>query len=130
MTTPFWCLIVVTFLPILIAFSGAYFKTQQLGTIDNNNPRAQSAQLTGAGGRAVAAQSNAWEALAIFTVAVGVAHMAGADPGSSATAAVAFVVFRVLHAGFYIADLAPLRSVSFLGGLASSVWLFTLAAGA
>lgn len=130
MTTPFWCLLIATLIPILIAFSGSYFKTKQFGSVDNNNPRAQSAELTGAGARAVAAQSNAWEALAIFTAAVVVAHLAGADPDSSATAAMLFVGCRVLHAIFYIADLAPLRSASFLGAIGSAVWLFTLAGAA
>ena len=66
MTVPFWCLFVAALLPILIAFTGGYFKTQQFDSVDNNNPRAQSVQLTGTGARAVAAQSNAWEALAVF----------------------------------------------------------------
>jgi len=130
MTTPFWCLLIAAFLPIVLAGIGGYFKSQQFDTLDNNNPRVQSAQLVGAGARAVAAQQNAWEALAIFTAAVAVAHMAGADPGTSAMAAMLFIVSRVLHGGFYIADLAPLRSVSFLVAFGSCIWLFTLAARA
>jgi uncharacterized MAPEG superfamily protein len=130
MTTPFWCLLIAAFMPIVLAGMGGYFKSQQFDSVDNSNPRNQTAQLEGAGARAAAAQSNAWEALAIFTASVAVAHMAGADPGSSATASVLFVGSRILHAGFYIADVAPLRSLSFLVGLGSCIWLFTLAAGA
>jgi uncharacterized MAPEG superfamily protein len=130
MTTPFWCLLIAVFIPFVLAMTGGYFKSQQFDAVDNNNPRAQSAQLEGAGARAVAAQQNAWEALAMFTPAVAVAHMAGADPSSSTTAALLFVAARVLHAGFYIADLAPLRSVSFLVASGSCIWLFVLAARA
>ncbi len=130
MTTPFWCLLVAVLLPIVLAGVGGYFKSQQFDAVDNNNPRAQSTQLTGAGARAVAAQNNAWEALAVFTAAVFVAHSAGADPGSSATAAMLFVGARILHAGFYISDLAPARSLSFLVGLGSCLWLFGMAARA
>lgn len=130
MTTPFWCLLVVVFIPFVLAGISGYFKSQQFGSVDNNNPRAQSAQLEGAGARAVAAQHNAWEALAVFTASVAVAHMAGADAGWSATAAMLFVVSRILHAGFYIADIAPLRSLSFMVGTLSCIWLFTLAARA
>ncbi len=130
MTTPFWCLLITVLIPLVLAGIGGYFKSQQFDSVDNNNPRAQSALLEGAGARAVAAQQNAWEAVGIFTACVAVAHMAGADPGSSATAAMLFVVARVLHAGFYIADLAPLRSTSFLVAIGSCVWLVTLASSA
>ena len=128
MTIPFWCLLIAAFLPIVLAGIGGYFKSQQFDTLDNNNPRVQSAQLVGAGARAVAAQQNAWEALAIFTAAVAIAHMAGVDPATSATPAMLFIASRVLHGGFYIADLAPLRSVSFLVALGSCIWLFSQAA--
>ena len=55
MTVPFWCLFAAALIPILLAFAGGYFKAQQFGSVDNNNPRAQSAQLTGTGARALAA---------------------------------------------------------------------------
>ncbi len=127
MTTPFWCLLIAVLIPFVLAGIGGYFKSQQFDSLDNNNPRVQSALLEGAGARAVAAQQNAWEALAVFTAAVAVAHLAGADAGSSATAAMLFIAARVLHGGFYIGDLAPLRSLSFLVALGSCIWLFTLA---
>lgn len=130
MTTPFWCLLVAVLIPYVLAFTAAYFKSRQFGSVDNNNPRTQGAALTGVGARAWAAQANAWEALAVFTAAVGVAHLAGADPGRSATAAVLFVSARILHAFFYLADLATPRSLSFLVAFGSCLWLFWLAASA
>lgn len=128
MTVPFWCLLIAAVLPILLSWVSGYYRNKQLGTVDNKNPRDQCAQLTGAGARAVAAQSNAWEALAVFTAAVMVAHSLGADPGKSATAAMVFVAARVLHGVFYIANKDALRSVCFLVGFGCSLWLFLMAA--
>ena len=128
MTTAFWCLLAVILIPYVLAGLGAYFRTRQLGTLDNKNPRAQTAQLQGAGARAVAAQQNAWEALPVFATSVFVAHLAGADAGSSATAALVFVAARSLHSVFYIANLDVLRSLSFLVGVLCCFWLFVQAA--
>lgn len=130
MTTPFWCLLAAIFLPYVWAGVSVGYKQKQFGSVDNHHPRAQSAALEGAGARANAAQSNAWEALPMFLGAVMVAHFAEADPGASATAALLFVAARALHGVFYVMDLAPLRSLSFMVGAGSCVWLFVLAAKA
>ena len=55
-----------------------------------------------------------------------VAHVLGAEPGMSATLAMAFVAFRVAHAVCYLADWATLRSLSFIGALVCVLWLFFL----
>ena len=128
MTTPLWCLLIVMLMPIALAGVGGYFRTKQLGTLDNEDPREQIKSLTGAGSRAYAAQQNAWEALALFTAAVLTAHVLGADPERSAQLAVAFVAFRALHAVCYIGGWATLRSLMFMGGLVSLIWLFVLGA--
>jgi uncharacterized MAPEG superfamily protein len=130
MTTPLWCLVATAFLPYALSILGGYFRQRQFGRVDNKNPRAQEAALEGVGARVQAAQENAWEALPFFAVAVFVAHLAGADPGPSATASLLFLATRVLHPVFYVADLDLLRSGTFLVGLASCVWLVALAAGA
>ena len=127
MTVPFTCLLIVVLLPYGLSTLAGYFKVKQFGTLDNKNPRNQGAQLEGIGARAWAAQANAWEAVPVFTAAVLVAHVSGADPDRSATAAIAFVSLRVLHAAFYLANLDVLRSVVFLGASASAIWLFVLA---
>ena len=130
MTTPLWCLVIVALLPYPLAFTAGYFKTKQFGKIDNHLPRVQGAQLTGAGARVWAAQANAWEALAVFTVAVFAAQVAGADPARSATAAKLFVAARVAHAVCYLADWANARSLTFFVAIGSCIWLFVLAAHA
>ena len=124
MTTPFWCLLIVVFIPLGLAAISGYFKSQQFGSADNNNPRAQSAQLTGTGARAVAAQSNAWEALAVFAPAVIVNHLGGGDPGTATIMSLVWIGARIVHAGAYLADVAPLRSLAFLVATGCSITLF------
>ena len=128
MTIPFWCVLVAIFLPYVLTGVGAYHKGKQFGEIDTHHPRAQSAALEGAGARAYAAQQNAWEALAVFGLAVVVAHLAGADPQNSALASVLFIGARVGHAVCYLADLATLRSLMFAVATGCCIWLFGLAA--
>ncbi len=127
MTVPFVCLLIVVLLPYSLAPLGGYFKVKQFGTLDNKYPRIQGAQLEGIGARAWAAQANAWEAVPVFASAVLVAHLSGADPDRSATAAILFVALRVVHAAFYLANLDVLRSITFLGAMGSAIWLFVLA---
>ena len=104
--------------------------SQSFGAIDNHDPRGQADRLSGAGARAYAAQQNAWEAVATFTVVVVIAHLAGADPDTSATASIGFVAARLLHAVFYLTDVHVMRSLSFMAGLGCAIWLVVLAAGA
>ena len=128
MTTPFWCVLIAVMIPYVLAGISGYFKTQQFGSIDNRHPRVQAAALVGAGARAYAAQQNAWEALPVFGLAVVVAHLSGADPGLSSLASALFIGARILHAVFYIADQASLRSLAFVLGFGCCLWLIGLAA--
>ena len=130
MTIPFWCVVMVAFLPYVLAGIGLYFRITQLGGWDNDNPRAQYAQLEGTGWRVWAAQLNAWEALALFTAVVVIAHLAGADPDESAVAAIVFVITRIIHPLRYAANLSTLRSLTVVTGLMSCVYLVYLAANA
>ena len=127
MTTPFWCLIAAAILPYVIAGTGARLRIQQLGGLDNEHPRVQALKLRDSAARAYAAQQNAWEALALITAAVMVAHFAGADAEASAIAAIVFVIARVLHWGFYVSNVVPLRTLSFLTGAVCCLTLFGLA---
>ena len=121
---------VAALIPFPLAWVGAYYRVKQFGSLDNKHPRIQGAALEGAGARAWAAQQNAWEALPVFASAVFVAHLAGADPQSSANAALLFLAARFLHPVAYIANVDVARSLIFLVGIGSCVWLFVLAARA
>jgi uncharacterized MAPEG superfamily protein len=129
-TTPLWCLVIVAFLPYPLAFLGGYFKTRQFGRADNKQPRQQSALLEGAGARAVAAQSNAWEALGIFTAVQAVLHFANPEAARSSTAAnlaLVYLATRLLHPVLYLANIDLARSGVFVVGMVCLVWLVVLA---
>jgi uncharacterized MAPEG superfamily protein len=127
MTIPFWCILAVLLMPIILSFVGAYYRGKAFGKADNKNPRAQVAQLEGAGARTYAAQENAWEAALLFTAAVLTSNLAGLSAEAATPWALAFVVFRVLHAIFYIKDIDMARSGMFLGGFACVIALFVKA---
>ena len=124
MTTVLACLLIAVLTPYVLAGIGGYHKGKQFGKADNNNPRAQAAQLTGVGARAVAAQQNAWEALAVFTASLAAAFFAGVEPASLATPALLFVAARIAHATCYLNDLASPRSGSFLVATLACLWIF------
>lgn len=123
-----WCLVVITFLPFLLAMIGAYFRKRQFGAIDNKLPRLQQMQMTGPAARAMGAQQNAWEALMMFAPIVMIVQIAGVDPVKAGLTAIVFVVLRLLHPIFYIADLDALRSLVFALGMACLIRLVVLAA--
>jgi uncharacterized MAPEG superfamily protein len=70
MNTVIGSLLILCILPLSCAWIAGYHRQKQLGSIDNKEPRIQALQLTGAGARAMAAQANSWEALAVFSAAI------------------------------------------------------------
>jgi uncharacterized MAPEG superfamily protein len=130
MTIVVFCLLIAVLMPYVLSGIGARHKSRQLGKVDNNNPRAQAAQLTGAGARAVAAQQNAWEALAVFTASLIAAFYVDVDPGRLVLPALIFVAARIAHAVCYLNDLASARSASFFVATLACLWIFVMALGA
>lgn len=129
MTLPLWCLLGGVLLPYIWAGVSVPFRAREFGDVDLKQPRVQGDQLTGQGARVWGAQFNAWEALAVFAVANLIAITLGADPaGSWSTAAVVWLVARILHGVFYVIDIAPLRIFSFVTGVAMSLWIVWIAA--
>ncbi len=128
MTISLWTLLVAVSLPYVWAGISSAYRKKQLGTVDNHHPRAQQAQLTGAGARAYAAQQNAWEAVAVYTPAVLVAHIGNPGSTTGTILSLVWVGCRVVHGIFYISDLASLRSTIFTVGVLASVGLFFVGA--
>lgn len=118
------CLLIAVLMPYVLSGIAGYHKTRQFGKLDNNNPRAQAAQLTGTGARAMAAQQNAWEALAVFTASLAAAFFAGVEAASLTAPALLFVAARVAHAACYLSDLASARSGSFFVATIACLWIF------
>ena len=126
LATAYWCILIAALLPyarVAVAKSGA-------PGYNNRNPRAWIAKQTDnyKVQRANAAHLNAFEAFAPFAAGVVMAQLAGVDHGRIALLAVAFVIFRILHGVFYLADVPLARSAAWTGGMACVASLLVLAA--
>jgi uncharacterized MAPEG superfamily protein len=118
-------LLTAVMLPILCSFISGYFRYQQFGkAFDNKTPRLQAAKMEGAGQRAIAAQQNSWEALAMYSAALLGVHMSGLALDSIATLCMVFVVARVVYVVCYLANQDSLRSLSFLVSFGTCIGLF------
>mgnify|MGYP001231240478 CR=1 FL=1 len=131
MNTIMVSLLILSVLPLVCAWTAGYYRQKQFGSVDNKEPRLQSLQLTGAGARAVAAQSNTWEALGVYSAAILATFISGVDLQSIFTPVVVFVALRIAYIPAYIADMDKLRSLIFLVGFGICMYLFylSLAAG-
>ncbi len=111
-------------LPYVFAVISHYYRKQQLGKFDNQYPREQITHLQGAGARAVAAQQNSWEALAIYSAALLAVVASGLDVKYLAEAAIVVLIGRLLHGIFYLTNLDKLRSLAFLVAITPCFYLF------
>ncbi|HVR81157.1 MAG TPA: MAPEG family protein [Luteimonas sp.] len=125
MITAYWCILIAAFLPyvwVTVAKAGGerYNNSDPRGWLaKQDNPRSH---------RANAAQLNAYEAFAPFAASVLMAQFAHVDPARISLLAIAFVVLRVLHGVFYIANVHALRSLAWFGAFGCVVWLMLQAA--
>lgn len=122
MSVAFWCVLVAGLLPYVATV------TAKIGTrFDNHEPRVWLAAQTGYRARAHAAQLNAFEAFPFFAAAVIIAHAAHGLQARVDELAIAFIACRIAYFGAYLANMAALRSVLWLGGLACVVAIFVAA---
>lgn len=128
MPTILYVLFAISFLPILLAWAGVYFRIKQFEHFDNHHPRQQQVALEGAGARTQAAQANAWEALIVFTMVCFIAHTTGLDLNRLDGVALLYLATRLLHPILYIANLARLRSGVFALGMGCCLYIVYLAA--
>jgi len=123
----YWCILAAAVLPYLWYSVARAFA----GRIDNHDPRLGMGRLEeGRARRANNAQYNAFEAFAPFAAAVLMAQFAGVDAARVSQLAIAFIVLRVLHGVFYVANVHALRSLAWALGYACVVWLMVLSANA
>ncbi|RDV24556.1 MAPEG family protein [Alteromonas aestuariivivens] len=120
-------LFITALLPYVLAPIGAYFRVKEFGKFDNHHPRMQQAMLTGAGARAIAAHKNAWEALAMLTAVLVIAIAGNVDLNTLTMAGYVFLTARILHAALYLANLATLRTLAFVAGWVTCIYIFYLA---
>jgi uncharacterized MAPEG superfamily protein len=119
-----WSILLVSLLPLLwtlLAKAGIPY--------DNHQPRVGLAAASGWRQRANWAQQNAWEAFPSYAAAILLAWMMKVPAGRLDLLAGLYLLLRLGHGLCYIADLATLRSLCWLGGLVMVVLLFVSAAG-
>lgn len=128
MTVAFWCVLIAIILPLICSVI-AKVSSGKFRLGHNHDPRDFLERLEGLPRRAHAAQLNGFEVLPGFAAAVIIAHIAGnAQLVTIDVLAVLFITSRLLFIIFYLADLAMLRSISFLVGLGLIVGLFVASA--
>lgn len=114
MAIAYWCIVLTAFLPYLWATIG---KAAAKG-YDNRNPRGWVAEQTHPRvQRGNAAHLNAFEAFAPFAAGVLMAQAAGVDSFRVTILALVFLIARILHGVFYLADKHMLRSLCWLIGI-------------
>ena len=127
MNFPIITLLVLCVLPIVWSWTSGYFRHKQFGSVDNKHPREQNAKLTGAGARAVAAQQNAWEALAVYAAALLAVNVANVPVESYATLTGIIILCRIAHGVLYVANIDALRSLVFLPSYGICIYMLVLA---
>jgi uncharacterized MAPEG superfamily protein len=117
MTIAFWCVFVAALLPY-VPFGLASSK------LNPKLPRLGAGQLEGLPARAHGAHLNAFEAFPPFAAAVIISYVIeGASPTVNVLAVI-WLIARLAHIGFYLADRAPWRSLSFGIGLLMTIVIF------
>jgi uncharacterized MAPEG superfamily protein len=127
MQIPVFVLMMLCILPILCGWVSGYYRHKQFGVVDNKYPRLQNANLEKAGARAVAAQMNAWEALALYSAALLAVTISGVPVEQYAQLTLVLLVCRILHALFYLVNQDILRSITFVGAYGICIYMFIIA---
>ena len=115
-----WCVLIAALLPyvaVTIAKTGNKF--------DNSHPRDWLAKQEGFRRRASAAQNNGFETFPLFAAAVIIAMSINhASQHKLDMLAIGFIAARIAYLGFYLADLASLRSTAWTIGMLCTVAIF------
>ncbi|MCW5659759.1 MAG: MAPEG family protein [Burkholderiaceae bacterium] len=125
MPIAYWCILVCVLAPYFLSVAA---RSEAARSRYVGDPRAYSEGLSGWRRRAHLAHLNAFEATPAILAGVFVAELAGAPRLHVDLLAVAFVVFRLLHALLYIADKPMLRSHAWRMGILCVIALFADAA--
>ena len=121
MTFAYLCLPLAMFMPLIWV---GYAKVTGGSGYDNSAPREWLEKREGQAKRANWAQQNSYEAFPPFAAAVIVAHLTGAPQMMIDILAGGFLVVRIAHGCFYIADMSTLRSVAWVIGYFMTIALF------
>lgn len=121
------CVLIAVLLPPLTM---GLSKFTSVGSYDNNNPRTWAAAQSGWKLRAAWAQNNHFEALPGFAAAVILCLVAGVDREWLDLWAMVFIAVRLVYTALYLANIAALRTLVWMGGTAIVVWMLIKAGSA
>ena len=124
MTIAYWCVLAAGLLPFVAVTIAKWDKSYQRGNV---SPREWEAKLQGMQARAHAAHLNSFEAFPLFAAGVIIASLCRAPQPTIDGIAVAFVVTRLVYIGCYLGNLAPLRSLVWMVGMALNMAVFVAA---
>ena len=124
MTTAYWCVLAVIFMPYFWVLSA---RLPTFSLKQNLLPRPTAEQLTGYQQRFYWAHLNALEAIAPFSAVVIIAHQLQAEQGELNMLAMSFVGLRLAHAFAYVANLGVMRSIIFFAASICMVLIFMTA---
>lgn len=120
---PYWMLLAalgLTYFPRMLVLR---VLVKSPGGLDNNHPRVQQTKLEGFGARAQGAHLNGFEAFAPFAAGVIVCQITHVDPTRVAMLSVAFVVLRAVYLALYLANIAPVRSLTWFAAFGITIAL-------
>ena len=122
MTIGYMCLLICMLLPIFWAGVSKY----GYGDIkyDNESPRDHLSSLSGIAQNAYNAEQNCYETFPASAAAVIIAHQIGNDQFMINMLCLVFLLTRILHGYFYITNKGSMRSIVFVLGLITNIWLF------
>lgn len=125
MAIAYWCILIAALLP----YAWVFVAKQSGERYNNRDPRGwQAKQTNPRSQRAHAAHLNGFESFPIFVAGVLMAQLAGVKVSTIDLLAIVFVVARVLHGTFYLANAQALRSLVWLVGFVSALSLIVMAA--
>lgn len=125
MAWAYWCLLIAGLLPVLTVAIAKWGRRDY----DNAAPRAWLDRQRGLRQRADHAHRNHFEAFPFFAAAVLTAQLLEAAQDSIDLAATLFLLSRLSYTLFYLVDRPTWRSLAWVAGHLSIVWLFIIAAG-
>ena len=117
MTTDLFCLLVLALWSIPLNHIPALGRVPVAGLSWAASNREKSVEGPPWVGRADRAQRNHHDNLAMIAAVILIAQLAGQNDNVTANAAIAILVFRILHGISYIAGIAPVRSISYFGSI-------------
>lgn len=128
MTTAYWCVLIGGLMPLLWTGAAKFGGRSKMSMGQNAAPREFLAGVTGLQKRADWAQQNAFEAFPLFAAGVIVAHLAAVAQARIDLLALVWIGARLAYGVCYLADLATLRSLTWMVALGSAIALFVAAA--